>query len=320
MKLLASAVKNIKIAAAIIRKGGLVIFPTETVYGLGADALNPLAVGKIFEVKKRPYFDPLIVHIHDISYLESICQNVPSVAKKLAQKFWPGPLTLVLPKKDIVPDITTAGLKTVAVRMPSHPAALKLIKESGVPIAAPSANLFGYLSPTSCHDIKEKMQGAVDIILDGGKCELGIESTVIKVEKDIVVVLRPGAVEIEEIEKDVGKVKVVNKKSKQQESPGQLSSHYSPTTPLKVIKNKKCLLPSGKKIGLLAFKKVEKKDIFHTVEILSHKGDLREAAANFFSSLHRLDKAGLDIIYAEEVPRIGLGYAIMDRLRKAESK
>lgn len=319
MKFLASTVKNIKIAAAVIRKGGLVIFPTETVYGLGANALNPLAVGKIFEVKKRPYFDPLIVHIHNISYLENICQNIPASAKKLAQKFWPGPLTLVLPKKDIVPDITTAGLKTVAVRMPSHPVALRLIKEACVPIAAPSANLFGYLSPTSIQDIKEEIYNAVDIILDGGKCEVGIESTVVKVEKDIVI-LRPGAVEIEEIEKIVGKVKVVNKKSKQIESPGQLSSHYSPTTPLKVIKNKNCILPSGKKIGLLAFKKVEKKGIFDVVEILSPTGDIYEAAANFFSSLHRLDKAKLDIIYAEEVPKVGLGHAIMDRLRKAERK
>lgn len=319
MKFFIPTTKNIKIAATVIRKGGLVIFPTETVYGLGANALNPLAVGKIFEVKKRPYFDPLIVHVCDISYLESVCLNVPSAAKKLAQKFWPGPLTLVLPKKNIVPDITTAGLNTVAVRMPSHQTALRLIKEAGVPIAAPSANLFGYLSPTSAQDIKEEIHSAVDIILDGGKCNVGIESTVVKVEKDIVI-LRPGAVEIEEIEKIVGKVKVVNKKSKQIESPGQLSSHYSPTTPLKVIKNKKFILPSGKKIGLLAFKKVEKKDIFDAVEILSFNGDLREAAANFFSSLHRLDKAGLDIIYAEEVPKVGLGYAIMDRLRKAERK
>lgn len=307
---------TLKKAASIIKEGGLVAFPTETVYGLGANVFDANAVAKIFEVKRRPRFDPIIVHIFDFKDVEHLCIEFDDRVKMLMGKFWPGPLTLVLPKSDIVPDIVTAGLKTVAIRMPSHPVAQKLIEFAKVPIAAPSANLFGCLSPTTAEHVAEQIGGEIDLIIDGGKCPIGIESTVLElVEKPAV--LRPGGLPIEEIEKVIGKVELLTI-SKYPHSPGQLPRHYSPQTPLKIYKNKKFNLPRNVKAGLLAFKPPKDKPPFEKIEVLSESGDLREAACNFFSSLHRLDKAGLDIIYAEPVPEIGLGKAIMDRLRKAE--
>lgn len=305
-------------AALVIKEGGLVIFPTETVYGLGACAFNPIAVAKIFEVKKRPYFDPLIVHVAKKDDVEQICAYVSDNAKLLIEKFWPGPLTLVLPKKDIVPDIVTAGLDSVAVRMPSHPIALKLIKLANVPIAAPSANLFGHLSPTKVEDISEEIKEKVDLIIDGGKCTVGIESTVLDLCNEPTI-LRYGGTTIEDIEKVIGKVKVLTIADKPK-SPGQLLHHYSPRTPLKILRNEIPNIPHNAKVGFLAFKQPEKNLPFDAVEVLSSSGNLVEAAANLFSSLHRLDKAGLDIIYAEQVPEVGLGCAIMERLYKAERK
>ena len=332
--------KNLKRAAEIIKRGGLVAFPTETVYGLGADAFNPRAVAKIFKVKNRPQFDPLIVHIADLKDATRLCK-INRKAKLLMEKFWPGPLTLVLPKLDIVPDIVTAGLKTVAIRMPSHPKALEFIKMASVPIAAPSANPFGYLSPTEAIHVAKQIGNKIDLIIDGGKCAVGIESTVLEVSRQPTV-LRLGGLPVEKIEKAIGKVKI-STSSKKPRSPGQLSHHYSPRTSLKIIKRSLCNrreidLPKqnlgNKKIkaGLLALTaptplKNSKYAIplldklrFEKIEILSSKGDLIEAASNFFFCLHRLDSAGLDIIYAETVPEIGLGRAIMDRLRKAAAR
>ncbi|MHC1611047.1 MAG: L-threonylcarbamoyladenylate synthase [Candidatus Methanospirareceae archaeon] len=307
---------GLKKAASVIRRGGLVAFPTETVYGLGANALDANAVAKIFEVKQRPRFDPIIVHIADFKDVERLCLRVDERAKILIRKFLPGPLTLVLPKSDIIPDIVTVGLETVAIRMPSHPVALKLIKEAKVPIAAPSANIFGCLSPTRAEHVAEQMGGEIDLIIDGGECPIGIESTVLElVEKPTV--LRPGGLPLEEIEEVIGKLEI-STLSKRPRSPGQLPRHYSPRTPLKIIKDKDFNPPKDIKAGLLAFKPPKDKLSFEKVEVLSLSGDLREAASNLFSSLHSLDKADLDIIYAEPVPEIGLGRAIMDRLRKAE--
>jgi L-threonylcarbamoyladenylate synthase len=307
----------LKRAASIIREGGLVAFPTETVYGLGANALDALAVAKIFEVKKRPRFDPIIVHIADFKDLEQLILEIDEKVKKLIQKFWPGPFTLVLPKAVVVPDIVTAGLETVAIRMPSHPVALKLIKEAKVPIAAPSANLFGYLSPTIAEHVAEQIGEEIDLIIDGGKCPIGIESTVLDLSSSPTV-LRPGGLPLEEIRKVISKIGV-STLSKCPHSPGQLLHHYSPQTPLKLVENKELNVPEGIKVGFLAFKPPKDKLPFEKIEVLSISGDLTEAAANFFSCLHRLDKADLDVIYAEPVPEIGLGRAIMDRLRKAES-
>lgn len=309
----------IKEAAALIRKGGLVAFPTETVYGLGADALNPLAVVRIFEVKNRPRFDPLIVHIADFSSLEKLCSSVDERARKLMEKFWPGPLTLVLPKTEVVPDIVTAGFPTVAIRMPAHPVALRLIEEAGTPIAAPSANPFGYLSPTTAEHVREQLGKKVDLILDGGKCSIGVESTVVELTGKEPLVLRPGGLSIEEIEKVIGQVKI-STISPRPRSPGQLTHHYSPRTPIRILKDRKFEVKTGKRVGLLAFKSPKKNLPYEVVEILSPRGDLREAAANLFSCLHKLDRAGLDIIFAEPVPEVGLGRAIMDRLYKAAGR
>jgi len=319
-KILFSDKKSIKKAALIIKKGGLVAFPTETVYGLGANALNPEAVAKVFEAKKRPHFDPLIVHIADKKFVKKLCRRVNKKAEILIAKFWPGPLTLIFPKSEIVPDIVTAGLKTVAVRMPAHQIALDLIKEAGVPIAAPSANLFGKLSPTEASHVFKQLKDKIEAIIDGGKCPIGIESTVVDVFSRTPKVLRPGGLPIEEIKKALGGIKLeVKTRSRKIYSPGQLKSHYQPLTPLKIIRKKKFKPPLNIKAGLLAFKKPKNKKFYHHIEVLSPSGNLREAAANFFSALHRLDKAHLDVIYAEKIPEKGLGVAIMDRLYKAES-
>jgi len=320
-QVLKASEENLKIAAEVIRKGGLVAFPTETVYGLGGDAFNPDAVARIFEVKERPSFDPIIVHIADFKDIRRLCRKVDERAKILAERFWPGPLTIVLKKSEKVPDIVTAGLDTVAVRMPSHPVARKLIEYSKTPIAAPSANLFGRLSPTTAEHVKEQLGERIDIIIDAGRCEVGVESTVIDLTKEPTI-LRLGGTPVEEIEKVIGRVGILTHSDKPR-SPGQLSKHYSPKTPLRIIKEK-VVIEHGKKAGLLAFRQPDDEIAkrFEKIEVLSNSDDLnealRQAAQNLFSALHRLDKANLDVIYAERVPEIGLGKAIMDRLRKAE--
>ena len=320
-QVLKASEENLKIAAEVIRKGGLVAFPTETVYGLGGDTFNPDAVARIFEVKERPSFDPIIVHIADFDDIRRLCKKVDERAKILAERFWPGPLTIVLKKSEKVPDIVTAGLDTVAVRMPSHPVARKLIEYSKTPIAAPSANLFGRLSPTTAEHVKEQLGDRIDIIIDAGRCPVGVESTVIDLTKEPTI-LRLGGTPVEEIEKVIGRVRILTHSDKPR-SPGQLSKHYSPKTPLRIIKEK-VVIEHGKKAGLLAFRQPDDEIAkrFEKIEVLSNSDDLnealRQAAQNLFSALHRLDKANLDVIYAERVPEIGLGKAIMDRLRKAE--
>ncbi len=305
--------ENIRRAAEIIKKGGLVAFPTETVYGLGASAFNPKAVARIFEVKRRPMTDPVIVHICEFKELEKLCSKIDERVKKLAKAFWPGPLTVVLPKSKNVPDIVTAGLDTVAVRMPSHWVARKLIKLAG-PIAAPSANMFSKVSPTRAEHVEEQLGDKIDLILDGGKCEVGVESTIIDLSEERPVILRPGGVSVEDIRRVIGDVDVKTV-SERPKAPGQMKKHYSPNTPLKIVYGE-IKPPKGLKAGLLAFK--DPKPGFAKVEVLSPSGDLREAAANLYDALHRLDKAGLDVIVVEAVPEKGLGRAIMDRLRKAQ--
>ncbi len=307
-------------AATIIRGGGIVAFPTETVYGLGADAFNPIAVARIFEVKKRPYFDPLIVHVASHHDLTRLVVEIPSKAIRLMEQFWPGPLTLVLFKKEEVPEIATAGLPSVAVRMPKHPMALDLIKESGRPIAAPSANPFGYVSPTTADHVRDQLGHEVDLILDGGPCEVGVESTIVSFVEEEPLLLRPGGIALEEIESVIGNVKVGSLNQERPIAPGMLPKHYSPRTPILLDGSEEDIARYGnKKIGLLAFCKIKPTLRFSQVEVLSEKGDLREAAANLFGALRRLDASSLDLILAESVPEIGLGRAIMDRLRRASS-
>ncbi len=306
--------ENIKTAAELLKKGEVIAFPTETVYGLGAIAFNERAVAKIFELKKRPSFDPLIVHIAEISMLEEVCY-FNEKAKRLADKFWPGPLTLVLPKKEKVPGIVTSGLPTVAVRMPAHKVALELIKQCGLPIAAPSANPFGRLSPTKAEHVLSYF-GERLFILDGGECKIGLESTIIDLTQEVPVILRPGGVPPEEIEKILGKIEIKIKSSSSPKAPGQLKKHYSPSTPLKIFREKETF--SGKRIGFIAFSNLPAKK-YEVVKILSPSGDLKEAAANLFRFLHELDKMELDLILVEPVPEKGLGLAIMDRLKRAEA-
>jgi len=305
-------------AAEIIKRGGIVAFPTETVYGLGADAFNPLAVARIFEVKGRPYFDPLIVHVANNTDLDNLVIEIPSNAKKLMDRFWPGPLTVVLLKKENVPDIVTAGLPTVAIRMPKHSMTLRLIELAGSPIVGPSANPFGYLSPTTAEHVQDQLGDQIDFILDGGSCEVGVESTIVSFFEKEPVLLRPGGVTLEEIESIIGRVELSPGNKEKPSAPGMLPRHYAPRTPIVLDWSKKNFDSySGKKIGLLVFQEPKNFLKFHQIEVLSKRGDFREAAANLFSAIRRLDALNLDLILAEAVPEVGLGRAIMDRLRRA---
>jgi len=319
-KILKATQEAIAAAASLIRGGEVVAFPTETVYGLGADCFNPRAVAKIFEVKERPHFDPLIVHIAQKEGWRELASSGDRRVEALTERFWPGPLTLVLPKREVVPDIVTSGLPTVAVRMPSHPVALALIKEAKTPIAAPSANLFGRLSPTSAEEVAEQLKERIPLILDGGRCPVGVESTIISLLEDPPRLLRPGGVPVEEIEMTIGEgVKKESSSSTAPQSPGQLPSHYAPRTPLRLLEER-CEAPQGVRAGLLAFTPPEGDLGYAAVEVLSERGDLVEAAYRLFSALRRLDRSGVEVIYAERVPEVGLGRAIMDRLRKAANK
>ena len=309
-------------AAEIIRRGGVVAFPTETVYGLGADALNPLAVARIFEIKDRPYFDPLIVHISDFEEMSELTVGVPPDAEKLIKRCWPGPLTIVLSKKEAVPDLVTAGLPTVAIRMPKHPVALQLIREAGCPVAAPSANPFGYVSPTTADHVREQLGDRVDLILDGGSCEVGLESTIVSFSEEKPRLLRPGGLPLEEIEAIIGKVETDPVGETAPSSPGRLPRHYAPRTPILIDRWKGDLETyRGKRVGLLAFREPRIVSFpFDHVEVLSPEGDLREAASNLFAAIRRLDGLDLEMILAEAVPEAGLGRAIMDRLRRASKR
>jgi L-threonylcarbamoyladenylate synthase len=308
---------NIQNAAKKIASGGLVAFPTETVYGLGADAMNPIASAKIFEVKNRPFFDPLIVHIPDMVWVGRLAVDIHERAAELMKTFWPGPLTIVVKKNGTVPDILTAGMDTVALRMPSHPVALALLRYAGTPIAAPSANPFGYLSPTTAGHVEAQLGGSIDMILDGGPCAVGIESTIIRVDASAVTLLRAGGTPVEAIESVVGKV-IIADNAPAPQAPGQLPYHYSPRTPVKIIEDiREAVLPDS---GLLSLYRPEDVKKFRAAEVLSEKGDLAEAAARFFGCLHNLDAAGCDVIYAVKLPEQGLGRAIMERLRKAAAK
>lgn len=320
MKILEATEQNIINAANVIKSGGLTAFPTETVYGLGADGLNPIAVSKIFEAKNRPAFNPLILHIANYNQLEEICYLNNKKIELLITSFWPGPLTLVVPKKKIVPDIVTSGNETVAVRMPDHPVALSLISKAGRPIAAPSANRFGELSPTTAEHVAKQLGDNVDIILDGGSCRVGVESTILEVTEDQIIILRPGGVPVEEIEEAAGKVSLKKINSLKPNSPGQLPFHYAPKIPLKILSEKILEELKGKKVGALFFSENKYNIEFDVVKILSVNKDFHEAAANLFSYLHELENSGVDVIVAESVEETGLGKAIMDRLIKASNK
>lgn len=307
-------------AAKLIRQGGVVAFPTETVYGLGADALNPRAVQRVFEIKGRPWFDPLIVHIASDGQLIQLTTSMTPLASALAMHFWPGPLTLVLPKVPHVPDQVTAGLPTVAVRMPDHPMALDLIRAAGRPIAAPSANPFGMVSPSSAEHVREQLGDRVDLILDGGPCRVGIESTIIAFDHDRPVLLRPGGISLEQINEVIGPVYLPQKESERPQAPGNLRSHYAPRTRLILRGALEPGLAKGKRLGLITMRHAPGQDHeFAVIEDLSPGGDLAEAASRLYHALRHMDKLGLDLIVADLAPEQGIGRGINDRLRRASA-
>jgi L-threonylcarbamoyladenylate synthase len=309
-------------AAAALQTGQLVALPTETVYGLGAKGWDPIALAKIFEAKRRPFFDPLILHIADREELPALvapgAADTPLV-RLLINRFWPGPLTLVLPKADAVPELATSGLTTVAVRMPAHPVARALIRAAGFPVAAPSANPFGRLSPTTALHVQERFTDGIAMIVDGGPCTIGVESTILSLAGERPVLLRSGGIPREELEAVIGPVERGAITAAVPAAPGQLEGHYAPRTPLRLLRSA-TRAPAGpaSRTGYLGFRTAPPEG-YARVELLSPTGDLREAAANLFAALHRLDAAGLAGIDAEPLPETGLGAAIMDRLRKAEA-
>jgi L-threonylcarbamoyladenylate synthase len=314
---MAIASNEIMRAAAIINAGGIVAFPTETVYGLGANALNATAVAKIFAAKQRPKFDPLIVHIHDMNQLPLIAKNIPRQAGMLIERFWPGPLTIVVPKNNLIPDIVTAGLPNVGIRMPNHPVALALAKEAGVPIAAPSANKFGCISPTCADHVREQLQLPTDAIVDGGSCTVGIESTIVSFTHEKPLLLRPGGLPVEDIERLIGPLCHPDSGSLINASPGRALRHYAPKTPI-AIGCSSLQFPSLRK-GLLSFTRQSccSSREYRAIEVLSETGDLNEAACNLFAALRRLDMLKLDVIVTSTFPSHGLGLAINDRLTRA---
>ncbi len=301
-------------AVELLHSAEVVALPTETVYGLAADATRPDAVVKIFEAKERPFFDPLIVHLPDLSWLGRITQHddVMLLVDELTQAFWPGPLTLVLPRWSLVPDLVTSGLDTVAVRMSAHPVFREIVRAFGKPLAAPSANRFGRISPTSADDVVKELGGRIPLVVDGGRTEHGIESTIVRVEPEKLTILRTGPITPDDLA-TIAPVEIATAGDKP-DAPGQLKSHYAPRTPLTLTET---FVPSPA-TALLAFRTPPPQtSAFAAVEVLSPSADLREAAATLFAKLRRLDESGAGHILAEPVPETGLGIAIMDRLRKA---
>ena len=302
-----------------LNQGNLVAIPTETVYGLAGNALDTLTIANIFEVKNRPSFDPLIVHLASIDYLDHVVGDIPATAARLAECFWPGPLTLVLPKSAVIPDLATSGLPTVAVRVPNHPMTLELLRRLDFPLVSPSANPFGYISPTNAQHVQAQLGELIPYILDGGDCSVGIESTIIGFENETPVLYRPGGLSLEKVQQVTGKI-VTRSSTARTLAPGMLKTHYAP--------NKKMFIGSIQELlnkydtnsaGVLSFK-----DTFSGISSerqlqLSLTGDLREAAQNLFASLRKLDSMDIKYIFAEQVPAHGLGIAINDRLKRAAS-
>lgn len=319
---------DIELAAELIAAGKLVAFATETVYGLGADATNSAAVAQVFAVKHRPTFDPLIVHFDSVEHVRMTFRSFPEQANQLAERFWPGPLSIVLPRAECgFSDLVSAGLSTVAVRVPSHRMARDLIAKAGRPVAAPSANLFGRISPTTASHVVDQLGEKIDYILDGGPCTVGVESTVIRVSELSVELLRHGGITIEQLTSacrcdviDVPKETDTNTRESRNTpmpSPGMTEQHYAPRTPLTLVDSIPERIPEGQ-VGLIALQPPDDSGAFSQVETLSNSGDPREAATNLFAALRRLDAATLDRIVAVRLPDEGLGRAINDRLNRAQ--
>lgn len=313
---------DIKKAKKTLKKNKLVAIPTETVYGLAGNAYDESALVEIFKLKNRPFYNPLIVHIKSASSITDVAIDIPESAMILAEKFWPGPLTLVLKKQPHISDLITAGKDTVAVRVPNHPVTLALLNKLDFPLAAPSANPFGSISPTNADHVFNYFGGKLEVILDGGECEKGLESTIIGFENNRPILYRHGSISSEEIEKVTGKLRTITNSEKTPNAPGMLSRHYAPNTDTYLTNNVveliKCF--KGKRIGILVFKnQINGNGIIHK-EILSKSGDLNEAAKNLYAAMHRLDEKNLDVIIAERLPDVGLGKTMNDKLERATKK
>ncbi|KUO42525.1 MAG: tRNA threonylcarbamoyladenosine biosynthesis protein [Candidatus Hadarchaeum yellowstonense] len=328
--------EKIKIAAQTIRDGGLVAFPTETVYGLGANALDERAVLRIFQAKNRPTDNPLIVHIANKEDVYLLAETVPSKAEILIDRFWPGPLTLLMPKSELVPAATTAGLATVAIRMPSHPIARALIAEADVPIAAPSANLAGKPSPTTAQHVWDDLSGKIEVLIDGGEVGFGVESTVLDLTADPPTVLRPGPVTVGELRQILGRVEVhpiataeIPAEAVIARAPGMKYRHYAPSAEVVVVEGP---LPrvvgkiqelwqeyqrEGKRVGVMATEETAGEYQSAIVKVVGTRRNLRTVAKNLFQTFRDFDREGVDVILAEGVEISGIGLAIMNRLRKA---
>ncbi|SIS81833.1 L-threonylcarbamoyladenylate synthase [Belliella pelovolcani] len=312
--------KDIIKAKAILDAGELVGIPTETVYGLAGNALQSDAVAKIFETKNRPSFDPLILHTSSLDKVYDFVLDVPEVLRELADAFWPGPLTLLLPRKSNVPDLVTSGLETVAVRIPSHPLTRSLLTSLDYPLAAPSANPFGYISPTQASHVNDQLGKKIQYILDGGLCEVGLESTIVGLEEGEVTVFRLGGLDLALIEHIVGPVQVMSHSSSNPKAPGLLKSHYAPSKPF-ILGDIEELVERYQQKGLDFAIMTFQQDLSQVAErnkiILSPRGDMKEAAKNLFSAMRILDSMDVSVILSELMPNEGLGKAINDRLKRA---
>ncbi len=320
----------VDLAAAVLRDGGLVAFPTETVYGLGADGLNPAAVRRIFAAKGRPADNPLILHVSGPEMLGQVVREVPAEAGALMREFWPGPLTLVLPRQPAVPDEVTAGLNTVAVRCAAHPVALALIAAVGRPLAAPSANRSGRPSPTRAEDVLEDLAGRIDAVLDGGPSGVGVESTVVDLTVEPPAVLRPGGLPPEDLRRVIPALVIgAGSEAGPARSPGLKYTHYAPRAYLVLVegpaeqvgaeirRRAAVLRAAGRSVAVLAAEESRDRYPGERVVILGSRRDPERAAAALFASLRDLDRSGIEVILAEGIPRRGLGLAVMDRLERA---
>jgi L-threonylcarbamoyladenylate synthase len=311
------------LAAQLLREGKLVAIPTETVYGLAGNALDPSVIAQIFSVKQRPHFDPLIVHIPHISHVERYALAMPEAAKRLADQFWPGPLTLVLKKKNIIPDLVTAGGETVALRIPAHPLTLELLEKLDFPLAAPSANPFGYISPTDAAHVLAQLDGNIAYVLDGGPCEIGLESTVVSFAGEHPSILRLGGIPSEEIAAVIPEIRLAISSSSNPASPGQLDRHYSPGTPMEIVGDIARYLQHHtlpERTALLIYHLPIPNWPLDQQFLLSPEGNTVEAASRLYALMREIDAADFDLILATEVPQTGLGPAINDRLKRAAFK
>lgn len=315
--------KDIERSAALLASGQLVAIPTETVYGLAGNALDEEAVLQIFKSKNRPSFDPLIVHLASFDQVPEYVESIPEELKALAEVFWPGPLTLLLPKKAIIPDLVTSGLDKVGIRIPKHPLTRSLLKLLNFPLAAPSANPFGYISPTNATHVQQQLGEILTYILDGGPCDIGLESTIVGMEQGQVIIYRLGGISVDSIENIVGRVLILPQSSSNPQSPGMLKSHYAPRKPV-VLGDLDELMQQyhneKQGVAILSFKRIFPEVAATHQVVLSSSGDYDEAARNLFSAMRTLDETDATIILAEELPEIHLGKAINDRLRRAAAK